>query len=53
MAKIRSRAGQIKTEVTDKARELKQQGQDVLVEQLGRVSTAAENGQLAIEGKSA
>jgi gas vesicle protein len=52
MAKIRTRAGQIKTEVTDKARELKQQGQDVLVEQLGRVSAAAENGQLAIQGKS-
>ena len=53
MAKIRTRAGQIKTEVSDKARELKQQGQDVLVEQLGHVSTAAENGQLAIQGKSA
>jgi gas vesicle protein len=51
MVQVRTRAGQIKTDVNDKAKELKQQGQDVLVEQLDRVSAAAETGKKAIRGK--
>jgi gas vesicle protein len=39
---VRDKAGQIKSSVGDKARDLKVQGQDVLVEQLDRVSAAAE-----------
>ena len=51
MAQVRTRAGQIKADVSDKAKELKQQGQDVLVEQLDRVSAATESGKKAIQGK--
>ena len=39
---VRHKAGQIKSAVGGKARDLKAQGQDVLVEQLDRVSAAAE-----------
>ena len=50
MAKVRTKADQIKIDVSDKAKELKQQGQDVLGEGLGRVSEAAKNGQMAVQG---
>ena len=49
---IRTRAGQLKAQVTNRARELKQQGQDVLVEGLDRVSAAAEARKKDIQGKS-
>ena len=50
MAQLRARTGQFKADVGDKAQELKQQGQDVLVEQLDRVSAAAEAGKKAVQG---
>jgi gas vesicle protein len=50
MAKVRTKADQIKDDVSNKAKELKQQGQDVLSEGLGRVSDAAKNGQVAVQG---
>jgi gas vesicle protein len=50
MAKVRTSASQIKSEVTSKANNLKQQGEDVLVEQLDRVSAAAEAGKKAVQG---
>ena len=52
VAQVRTKADQIKTDVSDKAKELKQQGQDVLVEGLDRVSAAAKSGKKAIRGKS-
>jgi gas vesicle protein len=52
VAQVRTKAGQIKADVSDKANELKQQGQDVLVEQLDRVSAAAKTGKKAIKGKA-
>jgi gas vesicle protein len=42
LGQIRSRAGEIKAEVGNQANKLKTQGQDVLIEQLERVSSAAE-----------
>jgi hypothetical protein len=41
----------VKATLTEKARELKKQGQEVLVDQLDRVSNAAESGKKAIQGK--
>jgi gas vesicle protein len=43
-------AGHFKDDLSDKAKELKQQGKEVLVEQLERVSTAAKNGKKALQG---
>ncbi len=51
MGQIRGKADQIKADVRDKARELKEQSQEVLVGQLDRVSEAAEKGKKAIQGK--
>jgi soluble cytochrome b562 len=51
VAQVRTRASQIKADVRDKAEELQQQGQDMLVEQLDRVSAAAETGKKVIQGK--
>jgi gas vesicle protein len=51
MNQVRTKAGEIKVNVSDKANELKKQGQDVLAEQLDRVSVAAETGKKAIQGK--
>jgi gas vesicle protein len=51
VGQIRGKTEQIKSDVRDKAYELKQQGQEVLVEQLGRVSEAAEKGKKALQGK--
>ena len=46
---IRTRAQQVKLEVGGKASELKAKGQDVLVEQLDRVSAAADAGKKSIQ----
>ena len=51
ITQARAKAGQIKMNVSEKASGLKKQGQDVLVEQLDYVSTAAENGKKMIQGK--
>src|SRR5436190_5031491 len=41
VSQARTKSGQVKANLTEKARDLKKQGQDVLVEQLDRVSNAA------------
>ena len=46
---IRTRAQQVKLEVGGKASELKEKGRDVLVEQLDRVSAAADAGKKSIQ----
>ena len=46
---VRSETGKLTSKVQDKAGELKQLGQDKLVEQLDRVSTALDAGKTAIE----
>jgi gas vesicle protein len=51
VAQVRTKADELKTNVSDKAKELKHQGQDILVDQLDRVSAAAKNGKKAIQGK--
>jgi gas vesicle protein len=50
-SQVRTKTGEVKATVGDKARELKKQGQEVLVDQLDRVSAAAESGKKAIQGK--
>jgi gas vesicle protein len=52
LGQVRTRAGQFKSEVSGQARKLQHQGQDVLVEQLDRVSAAAKTGKKAIQGKA-
>ena len=49
VAQVRSKTDQITAEVQEKAGELKQLGQDKLVEQLDRVSTALDAGKTAVE----
>jgi gas vesicle protein len=49
VAQVRSGTEKITTEVKEKAEELKQLGQDKLVEQLDRVSTALDAGKKAVE----
>jgi gas vesicle protein len=49
--RVRSMTGQVKTNASHKARVLKQQGQDAVIEQLDRVSAAAKTGKKAIQGK--
>jgi gas vesicle protein len=49
LEQIRTRAEQLKVEVGGKASELKAKGQDVLVEQLDRVSAAADAGKKSIQ----
>lgn len=51
VSQVRSKTDEVKATVNDKAKELKKQGQEVLVDQLDRVSTAAESGKKAIQGK--
>jgi gas vesicle protein len=51
VTKVRTFADQFTGDISGKARELKQQGQDVLVEQLERVSAAAKTGKKALQGK--
>jgi len=50
VAQARTKTDEVKANVSDKARELKKQGQEALVEQLDRVSSAAESGKKAIQG---
>ena len=49
VAQVRSETDRLSSEVQDKAGELKQRGQDKLVEQLERVSAALETGKTAVE----
>ena len=49
IAQVRSGTNRITTEVREKAGELKQLGQDKLVEQLDRVSAALDTGKTAVE----
>jgi gas vesicle protein len=51
VSQVRTKTGEVKATVSDKAKELKKQGQEVLVDQLDRVSAAAESGKKAIQGK--
>jgi gas vesicle protein len=51
VGQFRERAEQLKSDVRTRANELKEQGQEVLVEQLDRVSEAAEKGKRLIQGK--
>ena len=46
---VRARTNSLTTEVREKAGELKQLGQDKIVEQLDRVSAALDSGKTAIE----
>lgn len=50
LSQVRVRADQLKTDLEDKAKSLKQQGQDVLVDQLERVSEVAKNSKKLIQG---
>jgi gas vesicle protein len=49
VAQVRSETNKITTEVKEKAGELKQLGQDKLVEQMDRVSAALDAGKTAVE----
>ena len=51
VAQARTKSGQVKSSLSEKARDLKNQGKEALVEQLDRVSNAAESGKRAIQGK--
>ncbi len=51
MEKVKTRANQIKTGVSGKAVQLREQGKVVIAKQLDRVSDAAQNGKKAIQGK--
>lgn len=48
-AQVRSKTGRLTSKVQDKAGELKQLGQDKLVEQLDRVTAALDAGKTAVE----
>jgi gas vesicle protein len=49
VSQVRSGTGKLTSEVQDKAAELKQLGQDKLVEQLDRASKALDSGKTALE----
>jgi gas vesicle protein len=49
VAQVRSDTNKLTAEVQDKAEDLKQLGQDKLVEQLERVSAALDTGKTAVE----
>ena len=49
VAQVRSGTNKLSMEGREKAKELKQQGQDLIVEQLDRVSAAAQAGKKAIQ----
>ena len=51
MAQVRSSADKVTIDGREKIKDLKQQGQDLAVEQLDRVSAAARAGKKAIRGK--
>ena len=50
MAQVRSSADRVTIDGREKIKDLKQQGQDLAVEQLDRVSAAAQAGKKAIRG---
>jgi gas vesicle protein len=50
VVQVRTKASQVEADVKDKAMDLKHQGQDMLVEQLDRVSAAAAAGKKAVQG---
>jgi gas vesicle protein len=50
VTQVKAKAQQVTAEAREKVDELQRQGKDVLVEQLDRVSTAAEAGKKAIKG---
>ena len=49
---VSTKAGQIKTSVTNKTMELTQQSKEMLARQLDRLSVAAQNGKNSLQGKS-
>ncbi len=49
VAQVRSDTNKLTAEVQDKAEELKELGQDMLVEQLDKVSAALDTGKTAVE----
>jgi hypothetical protein len=51
VAKVHPWASQIKADIISDKAKVKQQGQDILVEQLDLVSSAAETGKKVIQGK--
>lgn len=51
VSQVRTKADEVKANVTDRAKELKKQGQEVLTEQLDRVASAAESGKKVIQGR--
>jgi gas vesicle protein len=52
LTQIRTKADQLKADVEEKAKSLKHQGQDVLVNQLDRVSEAVESSKKLIQGNN-
>ena len=50
MDQVRSSTSKLAAGGRQKAEEIKQQGQDLLAEQLGRVSAAAQAGKKAVQG---
>jgi len=50
LTQVRTKADQLKADVEEKAKTLKKQGQDVLVDQLDRFSEAVENSKKIIQG---
>jgi len=52
LTQVKSKANQIKAEVQVKAKDLGQQGQDLLVKQLDHVSQAAEAGKKALQSSA-
>jgi gas vesicle protein len=51
VAEARTKVGQFTSEVNHKAKEIKQEGRDVLAEQLDRISASAETGKKSLERK--
>jgi soluble cytochrome b562 len=49
VAQVRSETGKLTAEVSEKAEELKQLGQDKLVQQMDRVTAALDAGKTAVE----
>jgi gas vesicle protein len=48
---IRTSVDQLKSDISDRANELRHQGEEVLVEQLDRVSSAVESGKKAVKNQ--
>jgi gas vesicle protein len=50
VAQVRVKTRQIKAGISDKAEELQQRGQEMVVEQMDRVSAALDGGKKAVQG---